>query len=86
MAATILQDKGQIAMLTVVTPGVLAPQSHPIGCIKPTAGVQRICWPPSNAWLPPIAAPPAFLNPNPPMDTDGRREDSGRGVRELQAR
>ena len=42
MAATILQDKGQIAMLTVVTPGVLAPQSHPIGCIKPTAGVQRI--------------------------------------------
>ena len=59
MAATILQDKGQIAMLPVVTPGpgVLAPQSHPIGCIKPTAGVQRICWPPPNAWLPPIAAP-----------------------------
>ena len=27
-----------------------------------------------------------LLNPNPPMDTDGRREDSGRGVRELQAR
>ena len=27
-----------------------------------------------------------FLSPNPPMDTDGRREDSGRGVRELQAR
>ena len=26
------------------------------------------------------------LSPNPPMDTDGRREDSGRGVRELQAR
>ena len=26
------------------------------------------------------------LNPNPPMDTDGRREDSGRRVRELQAR
>ena len=22
------------------------------------------------------------FNPNPPMDTDGRREDSGRGVRE----
>ena len=28
----------------------------------------------------------ADLNPNPPMDTDGRREDSGRRVRELQAR
>ena len=29
----------------------------------------------------------AFLNPNPPKDTDGRREDSGRGwVRELQGR
>ena len=28
----------------------------------------------------------AFLSPNPPMDADGRREDSGRGVRELQAR
>ena len=26
------------------------------------------------------------LNPNPPVDTDGRREDSGRGVRKLQAR
>ena len=26
------------------------------------------------------------LTPNPPMDTDGRREDSGRGVRELQGR
>ena len=77
MAATILQDKGQIAMLTVVTPGpgVLAPQSHPIGCIKPTAGVQRICWPPPNAWLPPIAAPGIPK----PESTDGRREDSGRG-------
>ena len=28
-----------------------------------------------------------YLNPNPPKDTDGRREDSGRGwVRELQGR
>ena len=27
-----------------------------------------------------------LLNPNPPMDMDGRREDSGRGVRELQGR
>ena len=26
------------------------------------------------------------LSPNPPMDRDGRREDSGRGMRELQAR
>ena len=26
------------------------------------------------------------LSPNPPMDPDGGREDSGRGVRELQAR
>ena len=25
-------------------------------------------------------------SPNPPMDTDGRRENSGRGVREFQAR
>ena len=29
---------------------------------------------------------PILLNPNPPMDTDGRRENSGRGVRELQGR
>ena len=30
---------------------------------------------------------PSLLNPNPPKDTDGRREDSGRGwVRELQGR
>ena len=27
-----------------------------------------------------------FLSPNPPMDMDGGREDSGRGVRELQGR
>ena len=30
--------------------------------------------------------PQEYLNPNPPKDTDGRREDRGRGVRELQAR
>ena len=28
----------------------------------------------------------AILIPNPPVDTDRRREDSGRGVRELHAR
>ena len=27
-----------------------------------------------------------FLSPNPPKDTDGRREESGRGVRELQGK
>ena len=27
-----------------------------------------------------------WFSPNPPMDADGQREDSGRGVRELQAR
>ena len=26
------------------------------------------------------------LSPNPPKDTDGRREESGRGVRELQGK
>ncbi len=33
-----------------------------------------------------VPAVPEWLNPNPPMDMDGRREDSGRGVRELQGR
>ena len=34
-----------------------------------------------------ITALLAWLSPNPPKDTDGRREDSGRGwVRELQGR
>ena len=27
-----------------------------------------------------------IFNPNPPKDTDGRREESGRGVRELQGK
>ena len=27
-----------------------------------------------------------LLSPNPPKDTDGRREESGRGVRELQGK
>ena len=27
-----------------------------------------------------------FVSPNPPKDTDGRREESGRGVRELQGK
>ena len=27
-----------------------------------------------------------LFNPNPPKDTDGRREESGRGVRELQGK
>ena len=30
--------------------------------------------------------PDKILSPNPPKDTEGRREDSGRGVRELQGR
>ena len=34
----------------------------------------------------PIGDAARFLNPNPPMDPDGGREDSGRGGRELQAR
>ena len=29
---------------------------------------------------------PLRVSPNPPMDTDGRREDTGRGVRKLQKR
>ena len=29
---------------------------------------------------------PTLLSPNPPKDTDGRREESGRGVRELQGK
>ena len=32
----------------------------------------------SSAWV--------LLSPNPPKDTDGRREESGRGVRELQGK
>ena len=34
--------------------------------------------------IPPSLATP--LIPNPPKDTDGRREESGRGVRELQGK
>ena len=34
-----------------------------------------------------VSVPVLFgLNPNPPKDTDGRREESGRGVRELQGK
>ena len=47
----------------------------------------------SRATLSDAASRPIFtvdngrcLIPNPPKDTDGRREDSGRGVRELQGR
>ena len=29
---------------------------------------------------------PRFIIPNPPKDTDGRREESGRGMRELQGK
>ena len=32
------------------------------------------------------STPKLDFTPNPPMDTDGRREDRGGGVRELQAR
>ena len=34
--------------------------------------------------VPPTVGVTIRLNPNPPKDTDGRREDRGRGVRELQ--
>ena len=40
--------------------------------------------PPPNAN--PSVAHPLVLTPNPPMDTDGRREDRGRRVRKLQKR
>ena len=44
-------------------------------------------WSVSNAWVSRATAHDADLSPNPPKDTDGRREDSGRGwVRELQGR
>ena len=33
-----------------------------------------------------LRLPTGSISPNPPKDTDGRREDSGRGVRELQGR
>ena len=48
---------------------------------------QRTC---GTFWTTQVAHLPTkrwhFLSPNPPVDTDGRRKDSGRGVRKLQAR
>ena len=40
----------------------------------------------AGLWLGDAVSTMTELSPNPPMDTDGRREDSGGGVRELQAR
>ena len=40
----------------------------------------------SGGWVLLGFVPILGLSPNPPMDTDGRREDTGRGVRKLQAR
>ena len=34
----------------------------------------------------PLLCKSQSLNPNPPKDTDGRREESGRGMRELQGK
>ena len=43
--------------------------------------------PPVAARILGLAVPRPDLSPNPPKDTDGRREDSGMGwVRELQGR
>ena len=41
--------------------------------------------PVSHRHLPVLPLDPP-VSPNPPVDTDRRREDSGTGVRELQAR
>ena len=43
-------------------------------------------WSPKHDWVSRAVAHDADLSPNPPKDTDGRREESGRGVRELQGK
>ena len=44
--------------------------------LKPTGSIYLHCDPTASH----------YLNPNPPKDTDGRREDRRRGMRELQGR
>ena len=66
------------ASVTVVT---RAPLPEPPGPVEEESGMF-----PSWALVLLIGLAIGILNPNPPMDMDGRREDSGRGVRELQGR
>ena len=40
----------------------------------------------AKRWISPLGATRYTLTPNPPKDTDGRREESGRGMRELQGK
>ena len=64
------------------------PQKLPNG-LEPVADHVRELGMDIGLWFEPERATTGtgFLNPNPPKDTDGRREDSGRGwVRELQGR
>ena len=49
-------------------------------------GIEHPCMETDNLSPSCDCADGACLNPNPPKDTDGRREESGRGVRELQGK
>ena len=49
--------------------------AQPPQALRPDAGLRETSRKPAHE-----------VSPNPPKDTDGRREDSGRGVRELQGR
>ena len=55
---------------------------------KPTyePSKRKLTWPNGAFALAFSSHEPDQLSPNPPKDTDGRREDSGRGVRELPGR
>ncbi len=57
---------------------------HQVVNLKDRRCVRQIA---SMLWAAGTEVPPvsdiSFFSPNPPKDTDGRREESGRGVREL---
>ena len=73
------------------------PRSYPVG--RGPARVRRLEWPsrlrqrrspPDHIYTAIDATSEGYLSailiPNPPKNTDGRREESGRGVRELQGK
>ena len=64
---------------------VATPQEIPDSDADCIAHFQQIaCW--KNLYLFDLAKLRGCVSPNPPVDTYIRREDTGRGVRELQAR
>ena len=82
-----LAVQGIAMIMTGATPSqAISAMKSSIPVVKDRVGANATAFLRSTPSLNIIPFRHSNLNPNPPKDTDGRREESGRGVRELQGK